>query len=487
MVYGTSALFIDWNNDGDYSDTGEDMTARLMGDVAISSGLDHGRALSPAQPGRMTFTLRNADRVLSPENATSPLYGLIKPGRPVMYQQTLAATTYTLFRGFLDDFTLLPNREERSVQVTCLDALARLSDITITTSLHEGVTTGQAIGYVLDAIGWPSGARSLDAGCTVIRHWWAEAEDAWSALTKLLASEGLPAMVYIDYATGNFVYRDRSHRLIDSTVSSVTFRDSGAEPRFSEPLSYDAGWSNILNDVSFEVQERMADGSLAQVWSSDETITLGAAASTVIHVQASDPFKGAVVPVAGTDYLLRSGSVASVTLSQTSGQSAAITITAGAGGAVIQTLALRAYAVPVARTYLISASDSGSITDYGHRSLPSDLLPVWAGKNDAQALADLYVLTRKNRLPIVALDIRGAANTTRLTQCLARGISERVTVTDADLGVNGDFYTDSIAHKITASGRSMITTFGLEAVPAVPASAGFVLGTSVLNTGTLGY
>jgi len=496
MVYATDDLRIDWNLNGAFTDANEDVTSRLLGrsGVTISFGRDQARAFSPTSPGTMDFELNNRSKDYSPENGSSPIGSNLKPGRPIRYQRTFSAVTYTPFRGFLDGFDVLPNREERSVKFSCTDALGRSPDISVSTPLHEGIQTGTAIGYVLDAIGWPTGDRDLDTGSTMIRHWWEDGTNWRDALQKILASEGSPAIAYVDYATNKFVFKDRQHRLLDaaSISSQATFRDTGTEPLFSAPMVYDAGWRDIVNDIAFEVPERVPQGALSDVWTSDETISLGASASTTIHVQASDPFKGAVTPVAGTnadtdpgDYLILSGGVSSVTLSRTSGQSTIITITATASGCVIQGLKLRAYSVPVVRTYKITASDSASITDHGNRGLPSDLEPVWAGKHDAQALADLYILQRKQRVPILEIEIRGAANNTRMVQCLARAISDRITVVDAETGLNDVFFIERITHEISGAGRFHTTRLGLEKVPTQPA-AGFIFGTSVFGTGVFG-
>jgi hypothetical protein len=489
-IYATYTVEVDWNNDGDWSDANETVTSRVIESVSITLGRDQARAFSPVAPGTMSFSLNNRSRDYYPDNSGSPIGSNLKPGRAVRCQATYSATTYGLYRGFTEDFTISPARNERKVSFTCSDALARLRNTTISTGLSEGIRTGDAIDLVLAAAGW-TGGIDTDIGATVIRYWWAEQTDALSAIQQLVASEGSPALVYIDPANGNFCFRDRHHRLTRtaSTTSQTTLRDTGAEPKFSHLTDYQAGWSDVINDITLQVDERQAQRILSQVWTMDERISVGASATLTIEVQASDPFRGAVTPVAGTDYNVLTGSVSSVSLSRTSGQSTVISITAGASGATIDALVLRAYSIPVVRSVKIRASDATSITDYGSRGLPDDLQPVWAGRYDAQALADLYVLQRKQRLPIMQVTVAGAADATRLTQCLARTLSDRITIVDAVTGINADFFIERVQHEIDASqgGRIHATTFGLERVPAAPATAGFILGTSVLNTGVLGY
>jgi hypothetical protein len=461
---------IDWSADGTFTGTGENVTARVLArdGVVVSYGRDQDRALSPMAPGTASFLLNNISKDYSPEYSSSPLVGNVLPSRPVRLQATHNSTTYTLFRGFTDNFEVLPNRMDRSVSVSCLDAMAGFRDIEISTPVYDAIQTGTAIGYILDAISWPSGDRDLDAGATTIRFWWEEGTDAWAALEKVLAAEGTPALVYVDPSTNKFVFRDRHHRLIRtaSTTSQVTFRDSGSEPRYSEPLGYDHGWRDIVNNVRISTDVRKIDTALSAVWESDNVYSLGASEVVTIDAEASEPFRDAVTPVAGTDYVLSSGAV-TVTLSRTSGQSTTITLTAGGSGCRITDLKLRANTIPVVRTVQANKSDSTSITKYRTRSAPTEVDAGHASVNDAQAIAQLLVTHRKDKLPILKLRVVGA-NDTRLTQILSRKISDRVTVINAELGMTtgSDFFIESITHQIDEAGKVHSVVLGLEKVPA---------------------
>ena len=83
----TFQLQVDWSNDGDYSDTGEDVTARVFGDgVSVHRGRDVQQALAPFAPGVIDFGLGNTSGDYYPDNASSPLFGNIGPGRPIRFQ-----------------------------------------------------------------------------------------------------------------------------------------------------------------------------------------------------------------------------------------------------------------------------------------------------------------------------------------------------------------------------------------------------------------
>jgi hypothetical protein len=479
---------VDWAKDGTFVGVGEVVTARIRGDITATYGRDQGTALNPVVAGRGTFTLDNISRDYSPRNASSPLFGKVKPSRPVVITRLVGATTYTIFRGHTDASSVNPDVEGKTVAFSLVDYLADFAGVKVTTPLYQGLRTGDAIGKILDAVGW-TGGRDIDTGSTIIPWWWEDGTDALDALKKVLASEGPPSLLTID-TSGGIVFRDRQHRLVRtaSKTSRATFSGSGTtEPIMGKGFVYDDGWEDVVNSVQFSVDERRPAGDLSAVWSTDDAINIAASQSYVAVLQASDPFQGAVAPVAGTDFTLVSGGVASVTVSRTSGISTSITITATGAGASIAGLQLRAYSVPVARTYQVTATDSTSITDYGQRGLPSGQDPVWASLYDAQAIANLLVLQRKQ--PLTQLQVRFVCQhtqTSRLAAVLALDLSDRVTVIEPETQVNGAFFVESITHTVADITNHEIV-LGLEAVPASPTSA-FLIGTSTLNgADPLGY
>lgn len=85
----TYNVAIDWTGDQDFADAGEDVSARVLDrgtTLTIRYGRDQARAFSPLAPGRAQFELDNRSRDYSPENTSSPLYGLVLPGRAVRIQ-----------------------------------------------------------------------------------------------------------------------------------------------------------------------------------------------------------------------------------------------------------------------------------------------------------------------------------------------------------------------------------------------------------------
>ncbi len=466
----TYRVYVDWASDGTFVAVGDEVTKRVLdgrSPIAIGYGRDTARTGSPISPGEAGFTLNNQSRDYSPDNAASPLTGRVLPGRPVLIQATTSlGVTTTLFRGYLDDFDLMPSRADRSITVRCLDGLGRLRGAEISTALYTGIRTGEAIGVILNEVGWPATARDIDVGATVMPHWWLSTADAMEAILDLVYSEGQPALITIDSVTGNFVYRDRHHRITQaaSLTSQSTWRSSGVEPVVSEPTDYDHGWKEIVNSVTYDVPLRAAGWQYVTAWSAQGQITIGSGEIITMVATTTDPLIETVTPAAGTDYTAVAGSV-SITLGRATGQVIPIRIAAVGGPAVIDGLQLRGRPVTTVTTLQVTVEDTASITTYGRRKAADGQGPTWAGRYDAQAVGEILVGRRAERLPTVTTTIVGSANSTRLAQCLGRNLSDRVHLTEAHTGLDSDCFVERISHSIGQGGTEHRTTFALEKAP----------------------
>lgn len=485
MPAATWAAYIDWSGDADFSDVGENVTARILDDrtaVSTSYGRDQSRALSPPRIGEAGFELNNLSQDYSPEYTASPLYGLVRPARLVKIEATHLSVVYTPFAGLTDDFQLKPDVDQRSVDVTCVDGMSVLQGALVTTDMYQGLRTGQALHVILDAIGWPSTARDIDAGATVMPHWWLDGTDAYEAVMDLLDSEGPYAMITCD-SSRRIVFRDRHHRATRtrSITSQSTWYSRTAEPMFSAPATYSSGWREIVNVVSFDVPIRAQGPELEEVWAAGGRITVASGQTLAVTVKGSSPFVGAVAPVLGTDYTLTG--TATLTMAKTSGESTTVVINAPSGSAYVDDLRVRGYLLKDAATIVVAGEDA-TTSKYGRRTSTSLKPPKWAGIYDAQAIVQLILTQRAERLPTVRITMVNGSDTRQIQQ-LTRDLSDRVTVVAYDMGMNADFWIEQIEHRVTQGGLDHRTTFGLEKAPAQITGA-FVLGTSLLGTGVLG-
>src|SRR3954463_1250645 len=171
---------VDWNRDGDFADTNEDVSDDQRGTITASYGREGATELSQVTAGRGSFDLTNTTRKYSPRNASGALFGSLKPARPVLITRDVTSggtTTYTIFRGHTDDSPLNPDVEDQKVTFTLVDSLQDLRGINISTPVSQGLRSGAAVNAVLDAAGW-TGGRDIDAGASIFPWWWEDQTDA---------------------------------------------------------------------------------------------------------------------------------------------------------------------------------------------------------------------------------------------------------------------------------------------------------------------
>lgn len=497
---------VDWAKNGTFSETGIDNVTDLVrpkhGAMVVEYGRDQSTALAPTVAGRGSLVLTNRDRRFSPRNSSSPLYGLVKPARPVRIirsfvtgvgptpSETLfpSATLfpsgteniYILFVGHTDDNPINPDLDSKTVSLSMVDSLADFRGQSISTEVYTGIRTGEAINKILDACNWPAGLRDINPGATIISYWWEDNTDAFTALEKLVRSEGPPAMLTIA-PDGSIVFKDRHHRLFDpgSLTSQQTWRDNTTEP-IMQGFTYDEAWRNIINTGTATVEIRQQGPSRQQVWQNESTITLAAGEQRIITVTATDPFTDAIIPQVGDDYTVVTGAV-TMALTRTSGASAGIIITAPSVASTIEGLQLRAAPIPVTHSIQVNVADAVSVDDYGSRSFPSDL--PWCNQYDAEAVMATAVEFRAQPLPIVQAEFQ-IATPAKAEMLLDRDLSDLVTVYETETELDGDnFFVESITHEVMGDFDHRII-FGIEAAPELTITPDSIL---ILDSAVVGH
>jgi hypothetical protein len=461
-------LALDWSRAGTYAGAAEDVSGYLSDDdLEISVGRETSQAGADLSATTLAFSMLDTAKVYAPASTTSVIAGKVLPGVPAVFDVTISGATTTLYNGVLDDFEYdvsVPDAPTLTGTVT--DAWGIPGAESLSTPVYQGKRTGELIGLVLDAIGW-TGPRDLDVGATVVPYWWAEGKDAATAIQEIVDSEGPPAIAYVE--AGTFVFKDRHHRMTDaaSMTSQSTYTHTvpaGAVPGDFKILKgsfkYQHGLKNIVNSATFQVDIRQPVG-LDRVWSSDSPLTIAANTSITLFIQADEPFINAQTPTPDPvlhlddgsivpDYVLDGGSI-TVTLDRTSGQSLAMTLTAGGTDAIVLSLALRAASLPVARTVKVSAEDGGSVLSKGRLSWPRSL--PWAGPYDAQAIADRIVSAYAVSRPVLTFTIEGILSTAYLQEFAARKVSDRITVRHDIVGLNTDFIVEKVIRTVKALGK----------------------------------
>ena len=387
------------------------------------------------------------------------------------------------------------------VRLRALGPLSRVADKeTSEIEVETSIATGAAITKVIEDADL-SMPTNIDAGQTTLARWWSDGERSIGAMRKIERTE----LGYIgESPLGEIVFEDRHHRLAaPHTASQATFSDApGASLSYSKIEQLDP-LRELFNYFTALVTLYTV-GSLATLWTLAESgassppLASGEAkvfwarypnpqsASNAVHTDAW------TTPVASTDFTVNAqadgggadltGSVA-VSVSKFS-QAMKITLTNNhATDGFITLLKARGTPVTADDPTRVVEEDATSQTAYGKRTFPLD--GPWIPTH-AEAVALLLFLESIHKDPLRTLRLTFAAHrdTTHQDAAHQLDISDRITIVaanDTGLGINNDFFIESMVHRILPNGEHWVTYECSEAT----AYGGFwVLGVSTLGVET---
>lgn len=224
----------------------QDISAPVRG-FTIDRGRQH--ELDRVETGRATVRLANRDGVFTGENTSSPYYPFFRPMAPLLIQATYSAVTYDLFNGFIEGTPQTWTRGpagDAEVTVRAVDAfkVLNLAEVTITRGV-EGA--GARIDALLDAIGWPTALRAIDAGDSDVQAVTLEGDSILSHIQEVAASEG--GVLFIS-SGGVVTFLGRLHSTLLDEVNDVWGDVIGENPY--EDLTTDNDDEHLWNEITVQ-------------------------------------------------------------------------------------------------------------------------------------------------------------------------------------------------------------------------------------------
>jgi len=506
MVVASYKLQVDWNNDGDWGDTGEEIDMGRVRGITCSFGRDRASQLTgKSKAGTLRATLDNRSGDYNQFNADSPIYGNILPGRPVRLLGTSTTQSdQAIWQGYLVRIT--PQVFLGGDATAILEATGPLGQINLDQIEVPMVTsqrTDQVVDDILDAAGWGAGSsyRSLDTGKTTITRYWKSATYTVPALQEVESTEG---GFIRESKDGKVVFDNRHHRLSGvGLTSQATYSDASGAARVYSGLTMDDPLPHIFNIFETDVQT-YTTASVAVLWTLSETgasspsIAPGVARTYIARYPTTASANNArgvalwTTTAATTDMLgntAADGSGTNVTASigisvSKSSETMEITLTNNTSAtAYITKLQARGTAISADDPASIKQEDATSKTAFGKRTWPSKTKFI-PDTGEALDWADFNLSIYKDPTAVLQLSYFANRDTNAINEMLDRDISERVTVVadnTADLSINRDFFIEGVHHQIDANRLHQVTYLLSDAIQF---SDFWVLNTSALGTQT---
>lgn len=217
----TYKFYVDWNQDSDFDDLYDDITADVI-DATWEMGFKDPPP-NYANAGSLTLTLLNPVGKYNFENVESPLYHLSHPGLTVQVVMEVDSVPVVMWTGILD--SIVPQvGNVLAASKAILTAYGPLSQFVkgeIDVEMQENVTTGNAVAYLLTQENIDSDAMDVDLGQTTLAKWWIK--NGQSRLDALRELQDAELGRLYESKDGAIVFRDRAY----------VFNSDNLEPRIA--------------------------------------------------------------------------------------------------------------------------------------------------------------------------------------------------------------------------------------------------------------
>lgn len=329
-----------------------------------------------------------------------------------------------------------------------------------------------------------SGDQQLDDGFVITPYYWADEETIWEEMGIVAESQG--GRIWFD-KDGDLHFDDAAHWVKpnsnsydDPTTSQASFTTSSFAG-WNPQVKYDM----IFNHVVAEYTPRYL-GVEQVIFDSGETVV--SRPSTVlidgyVDIQASfrHPAYTVTTPEEDTDWVAVNAagfdmsSDQTVALQTTNAASAVIRLTNGNGlyTCYFPKLQVRGYPLLVEESAKFETENSGSITDYGKRTLDIRRNPYIQSRRHAQALASFCLLRYKD--PVRHGSLFGIPARPWLE------VGDRITITETLSGTSGDWFINRLTWDFNGKSYRMSIDC-MKVGDVLPYSDYFILGTSAYGT-----
>jgi len=491
----TWAITIDWDRNGDFDGDYDDVTEYA---IAVNWFLGMRKPYEGVgEDNRLELTLNNADKLFSPENSSSPLYGKLASFRPVQITSHDGTTERTMWTGWIESIQPdVGQFGQRQVKITAAGPMQFFKGAETNLVIQENKRTDEIIEALIQAVQIPAPLNQttlldvpghceldgnailpdltmdydLDEGKTtlaVAADNWVSRDDqgektfsVYRALADVVAAERGRFLFLRD---GSAVFWNR-HKLLLNTTVAATFQDTmtGLEYNY-------AGLDEFKNDLRVTCHPRAVSAGSEVLWSLESPVTIAAGETREIGASYRDDSNnrigGKEVVLANVTFSAGSAGVGL----QAAATKATITIrNQNKTPATLATCELHGTKITDFGQMDALAVDNASIAFYGRRTMSMNL-PSVDDLDFAQTIADFELgrrTTPAGKVSQITLVSHGSKGGNQHTQQLARTLGERIRVQETQTAHDAQYYIIGEAHKLSDAGTRFETTWYLEGATA---------------------
>lgn len=485
MLQAAWEILLDIDDDGSYA---ADISA-YMRSMAWRIGRDSASFLN----GRCTASwfsiqLLNFDGRFNQGYPSGAYYGKLKTGLHIKLTGSYGGSSYVKFVGKLDE--IVPELEISGHHLASMTALGAMAIVVnaedaISVEMQPAIKTGGSIIKILEALGFTASDYEVADGETQLEWWFLDGR----AIDSIRDLENAEFGLFGDTEEGKLFFRDRNFLYTNSrSVSSqATFSDSASATLRYQSLSPVSTQEDIANVAVASVTAKSL-GAESVLWELGERPAIQPSQTLRFIAEYADGVYPWTTPASGVDYsvnTLEDGSGTDITSSMTVSVTKyanrmLISITNGAVS--MGYISLQARGIPVLASDPALVQSPAVIPSHPRRfPIETSLLP---NTKIAQGYCDFVVSKFATAPQLFEMTFLATRDANHLTEALARKPQDRITLVannNMKMGVSADYWVEYIEYSHSSDG--FLVTYGLS--PADVLGSAWILGTSVLGTGTV--
>lgn len=412
--------------------------------------------------GGCELIMSNEERKYTPANSGGPFFPNIKPNKRLQIQASYSGSTYNLFSGYIDSFTINPIMSNRTAYIQASDRVKIMNMQDIDLPFKTNYNISSLFTDILSSLAVNSADRVVDAIDDSVTFAWFSGRKGTDSINDLLTLGNYQAYVGGD---GKVNIRNRYYQFEGSVVSSLTeFFDFGYSLN-------DSLIGNVLRITGNPRKLATNVGTIAWLQTIEIVPASGHASFWLSYVdpdtnESPTPANSVIFPVSSVDFIFNTqsdGAGADLTTTASIngvlfGATAVFSLFNGSGStAYVTKFKLRGY--PVQRQPTISYQEevSSSQTAYGKRAYTIDSSLI----NDLEYAKNymVFLVDKKKdpeESPVISLKNEWGPQ-------LGLELGSLVFVSEAQTSINSVFSVVNMSHEIELTrGLEHTTTYNLE-------------------------
>ena len=138
--------------------------------------------------GGCELVMQNEERKFTPSNSAGPFYPRIKPNKRLQIQATYSGSTYNLFSGYIDGYTINPILGNRTAYIQASDRVKIMNMQDIDLPLKTNYNIGSLFTDILSSLAVNSADRVIDGVDDVAAFAWFAGRKGTDSINDLLRS-----------------------------------------------------------------------------------------------------------------------------------------------------------------------------------------------------------------------------------------------------------------------------------------------------------